>query len=639
MQLTTNSISIKKKLIGIMTTSSLLFCGGFGYALVHKFEDVETSNLINVEIPAVIEAVDAKVEGEIEQLAHAAYIIGESPFISREFSNPDQSQTEAILKETLKGLTREYGFTDASVINANTHQYWNQDGFLKTLNQREDSWYFQAQDKPSGVDLNVFREADGTAKIFVNYRNLTDGVLSATSKTLDDIEMYMSEFNITEGTEIYLVDSKGLVKTHSKESFVDRTSVADLYSVPLDELFDKSLSKVTDIDLEGGEKLVATSYIGSLDWYVVVEVPKDEAFALVNEAKTEIVFVTTLIALLAALFSVSIARSIVRPIESLAAVFKDIGSGEGDLTTRIPVKGSDEIADLSEGFNSFIGSIHSSVKLVAETSEKLANAATSVNGYSNKTLELCDYQSDITIQTVTAINQVGATVNEIASSAAVAAEQAAVAEGQSQEGHSIVVSTKDTAMKLSSEISKVSETMSALAENTTSIESILDVIRGISEQTNLLALNAAIEAARAGEHGRGFSVVADEVRLLAGRTNDSLDDIQNMITSLQKEASQAVDSIDAGKKTTEESTALSESARNAISTIANSISDISGVSYQVAAATEEQATVVDELNKKVDEINQITQDNRTTAGDLSLSSEELRGLSDKLNELVDRFKI
>ncbi|MDK9789930.1 methyl-accepting chemotaxis protein [Vibrio sp. D431a] len=633
------SLSIKNKLIATMALSSLALCGGFGYKLVDKFEESETSSLLSVKVPSVIHSIDSKVEMEIGQLINASEDLASNQFIVDALKVGLTPENELQLQKTLKHMTEQYKFYDASIIDTSSNKYWNQNGFLKTLTRNEDQWYFASKGTYEGTNINTFREVDGTYKVFVNYQDQQTGIITATSKSMNAIKDFLNTFNVTDNTHIFLTDSEGNMINQGHESFGGKKSVSDLYSESSNELLNKSDVSIVHTERNGEDYIVASSYIDSLDWYVVLEIPSEEAFAEVHEAKMDMTLITALIALLVTLASVFIANSIVRPIERIADVFKDIGEGEGDLRTRIPVKGNDEIAHLSSGFNSFIENIHNSVKLVAETATELNSAASSVDGYSSKTLSLCDLQSDITIQTVTAINEMGATVNEIASNAAVAAEQAAEVDTQSAEGQKVVVNTKDTIRKLSEDITGVSECMSNLAQKTDSIERILDVIRDISEQTNLLALNAAIEAARAGEHGRGFSVVADEVRTLASRTNNSIDDIQSMIVSLQKEAQLAVESIEAGKGTAEQSTASSESAREAISTIAKSIGEISSVNYQVAAATEEQATVVDELNRKVDDINQITQDNRDTAGDLSRSSAELKELSVKLENLVSEFKL
>lgn len=570
------------------------------------------------------------------QLVDVATQLAKSPQLSKTLKQGVSQDDAKELVETLTSVVDHYGFIDASLIQLSTDKYWNQDGFLKTLDET-DTWYHGQKNKFDGVKVSTFRELDGVFKMFVNYQDVDAGILAATSKDMDEVENFLQSFSLTENTNVFLVDRTGLIKSHTSGELVGRGNFFDLYGV-------KEMPHAHKVSVEsrikaGKDVIVATSYVASLDWFIVIEIPRHEAFASLEQTKKTILLSIAAIAFAVVVASWFLANSIVRPIEEISAVFKDIGQGDGDLRTRIPVTGNDEITELSIGFNSFIGKIHSSVQSVAETSFALREAAELVDGYSTKTLNLCDHQSDITIHAVTSINELGATVSDIAQNAALAAQQASEADLHSKEGENVVIQTKDVIEQLSNDIEGVAEVMVSLAGNTNSIEKILDVIRDISGQTNLLALNAAIEAARAGEHGRGFAVVADEVRMLAQKTNDSIDDIQKMIASLQKEATSAVDSIEVSKGFTEQSSEHSEQARKAISVVAVGIGEITGVSHQVATATEEQATVVEDLNIKVEEINQVTLENRETASNMAESSLNLKGLSKKLDGLVSEFKL
>lgn len=351
-------------------------------------------------------------------------------------------------------------------------------------------------------------------------------------------------------------------------------------------------------------------------------------------------FTTIIVAVVFILMGVWLANSITKPIRLIADRFTDLGQGEGDLAQRIEIKGNDEIAQLSKGFNGFIEKIHATMKEVALTSGSLSQAAESVSTKATSTHDNSQEQRDQTIQVVAAINQMGATISEIASNAATAADTANQASDNTQTGREVVMKAKEVISRLADDVETTNIVVTQLASTTKDIGSILGVIRDISEQTNLLALNAAIEAARAGEQGRGFAVVADEVRNLASRTADSTEEIQRMINQLQSDAQDAVSAMEAGKAVTIEGGVTStDEAVEVLISISERITDISDRNTQVATATEEQSTVVHTINQNIEEINAINEMTTATAEELADASRDLQALSSRLDKMVGSFKL
>jgi methyl-accepting chemotaxis protein len=385
--------------------------------------------------------------------------------------------------------------------------------------------------------------------------------------------------------------------------------------------------------------LIASSYIPSMDWYLIAQVPESEIFSLLEESAYKILIWTAVIAALFIALSSLVASSVSRPIARVADMLRDIGEGEGDLRQRLPVEGEDELAQLAKGFNSFISKIQASMIEVAETSKQLGCSAIDVSHQAQRTLEDSQLQKDQTIMVVAAINEMGATVNEIASNAAQAADTAKAADTDSTNGQVVVTRARETISQLSNDVEQVGEVIESLATHTQSIESILDVIRAVSEQTNLLALNAAIEAARAGEAGRGFAVVADEVRNLASRTATSTNEVQVMIDKLQAEASRAVEAMEQSRSRSIEGVNAVDEASQSLTGISERIGSISDMNIQVAAATEEQSTVVEDINRNVSDINDITQRTADTAEDAAKASQSLSQLAHRLDSLVANFKV
>lgn len=250
-------------------------------------------------------------------------------------------------------------------------------------------------------------------------------------------------------------------------------------------------------------------------------------------------------------------NKLMQPLLVLKNTLHDISEGDGDLTVRLPIKGNDEVAQISSAFNVFVGKVHEIITQTVNTGVELNSTAIALREQSQQALQRGQEQNEQTMLVVTSMNEMIATVNEIASSAANAANMAT---SETQEGHNTIEKTTTSIANLEAEMTSASNIIVSLADNTQSIGTILDVIRGISEQTNLLALNAAIEAARAGEAGRGFAVVADEVRNLATKTAQSTDEIDTMINQLQTEAKNAVNSMSNSKSLIEEGTTETEMA-------------------------------------------------------------------------------
>ncbi len=315
-----------------------------------------------------------------------------------------------------------------------------------------------------------------------------------------------------------------------------------------------------------------------------------------------------------------------------------LAKGDVDLTTRLDEKGSDEISDLAKSLNIFLERHQNFIAEIARSVGSLTEASLNMKSVTENTRSEILQQQMQTDMVAIAINEMAATVQEVASNAANAETSATNTNNDAITGQDIVAKSVASIRSLAQEVENATEVIQKLHSESENIGSVLDVIKGIAEQTNLLALNAAIEAARAGEQGRGFAVVADEVRTLASRTQQSTTEIQQMIERLQAGAQSAVDVMEKGRAVAEASVTQASEAGESLNNITKSVEVIANINTQIATAAEEQSHVAEEINQNVTKINDIAKQTASGAEETAQASTKLIGIADALQDLIKHFK-
>ncbi|MFQ2439046.1 methyl-accepting chemotaxis protein [Aeromonas caviae] len=633
------SLTLKQKILATVILAVALSCLLVGYFSQRSAQQLIEDRMFEQELPNLTQRIGKEIEKDLTSVANAARQLANDRFVLDWVERGMPKEQESILINQLKDMTSQYGLVTASFADRQSAAYYNQDGFLRILNHEQDNWFYDYTKSRQDLMLSIFRESNGEVKLFVNFQQLDGRGLAGLAKSLDSMVSMLANFRIGDSGFVFMTDGSGKVKLHPDAARIDRDNLTQLASGSSTNLLNKQPFAATHAEVDGQPVILASSYIPLLDWYLVAQVPEAEIYAELDRARLHMVLVSLAIAVGMGLLGVLLAGSVSRPLNELARLFRELGSGDGDLTHRLKVDGRDELAQVATGFNNFVAKIHGSIEQVASNSRQLAATASEVAAKAQLTQHNCTAQRDRTVQVATAIHEMGATVTEIAGNASLAADVAKQANEQADAGAQVVAQARHGIVGLSGEIEQVAGVIESLASQTDSIGSILDTIRSISEQTNLLALNAAIEAARAGEQGRGFAVVADEVRNLASRSAASTAEIQSMINSLQEQSARAVSAMAQGRNQSLRVVTQADEANGALDQITGHITQISDMNIQVATATEEQSSVVGELNRNVEDINQLTMETADIAHHLTESSHNLQHLSGELDKLVGNFRL
>lgn len=358
----------------------------------------------------------------------------------------------------------------------------------------------------------------------------------------------------------------------------------------------------------------------------------------ISQLTTSSVIICIVVLVLLTSMAIAITRMITRPLKNISAALADIADGEGDLTRRLSVTGVAEAVTMSNYFNHFISRLQDTVQAVAHVERELSAAVSHTRGISADCHANIEQQSAETTQVATAVTQLAHSFADAENAANEALSASKNAYHNAETGQSTVVSSAQAVSQLAERIENGVQAMERLAETSRKVMTVLSVIREITEQTNLLALNAAIEAARAGEHGRGFAVVADEVRTLAGRTQSSATEIADILEVFNQDAERTLKIMTEGQTQVHVSVEQSEQVANAFERINADILSIRELNQQIMDSAESQTQATTSASQSVEHINEIGLQTKSTTDEIQTAAEQLSQLSTRLHDAVNRFR-
>ncbi|PCI60434.1 MAG: chemotaxis protein [Gammaproteobacteria bacterium] len=638
-----NHLSIRQKVVLTTLVAVVLAIVIMSVFALKSSRAIVLEGTIGRELPAVLGEVannlDAQLLLPITVSQSIAANIDYQQFISA--GEPDDKLAQ--VTQYLNKIKQEFHTITAFIVSEKSGKYYTPNGLFKTLSpsNEKDQWFYRFMKSGRQYELSLdIDEATKIPTLFINYLMSVDGSPSAVAGvglSLDSMAKSISQYRIGKQGKVFLVDAKGIIKLHPNVNLIGK-NIRSVAVLNKNNLFHKGKFASIEYEKNGVDMLLASRYLDNIGWYIVAQVPSDEVFGALDDLTWSLVVIGIVIAGIFMVISAWLINRLISPFGELAQILETIGQGGGDLTLRLDESKHDETGKMAHGYNKFVSHLSEILQQVSRTGHDLFESVDKIDQQSNNMeREISEQVSNIE-QVATAMHEMGATAEEIAGSAHNAAENAKGADDTVQNGNSTVQKTIESVAAMSVQLNTTSTNITELADDINAIDSVLEVIRGISEQTNLLALNAAIEAARAGEQGRGFAVVADEVRTLASRSHESTEQIRSIIENIQAKASAVVIAIEQSIKLSSDSEDAANKSGEILQSISENITIMNDMNLQIATATGEQSKVVAEINPHITAIADVSKISSDTVQQTSVDCSDLRNMASKLNELVSKFK-
>lgn len=534
------------------------------------------------------------------------------------------------------------GYEDGSALNSNKGRYDE-----SKYDPRVRGWYTAAKNSRKTIITDIYTgKSTGTLMVSIAtpfYSNSKlDGVLLA------DVELTaltrIIEKSVFNGAIAALYDNTGLTIASTGEVDVPGQSrlsdFAELVGVE-NAMLTKD-NGVFEFSLLGADKVAFFQTIQLTDdtkWHILVGLDKSVVYKVLDESLTSSVITTTILVIVSAILLSLVLAQAYKPVLALKKTVQDLSSGNGDLTKRLPITRSDDLGQISENINIFVENLQNMMLDISQASTHISGSISGLQELTKNNASVLGQHKSETDQVVVALDEMSATSNDVAKNTADAVEFTGKTNTQAEESKRVVTGATQTVSELVERVEEASGHINQMGNEISEIADVLKVIGDIADQTNLLALNAAIEAARAGEQGRGFAVVADEVRALASRTQQSTSEIQGTINRLTSSSEKVISTMISTKSSCEEASTQTSLVVTDLDKISHSVEGINNLNLQIATAAEQQNSVAEEITRNMAKIQEMVQLISASGVDADNEASALATANSQLTSIVGRFKL